>query len=457
MADISQEIAAIESAVYGEQVRGSIKNGLIKMNTELENFGTIDDHVREFYPAVDVAKSNLVSLKDSAALTPDDMSFDIPPSQKTSGEIVSISSIKYNVCGKNLLCGMRKNRANTNGITFSDNGDGGVRVVGTASQANAYSDVTVSESVLESGNYPFLPAGTYIIPNTKTNNAKFYVSVFDEDIVAVGDPKTIDSNTSAANRTITLTEPCWIYFRIQVVNGTTVDEIVYPAIYEKDVVNQDFEDFTGETYSIDIPTDPGTVYGCNVDFGNKKLYVTHKKVVMDGTTSGHRVSTKGAATVANVNYYFGLSDGYLFGKDSGWIYASELEANGFLCSGLPLLANGSEVVSEPSIGAYIGVNGTMLQPRITLPPDTTIVSVEDCNAWLAGLYSGGTPVEFTYKLATPIEYDIDLDLPTLLKGDCNIWCEGGKTEITYRADTYTRLFNMITELQAMVLENISNS
>jgi len=42
MADISGEIAAIENAVYGEEVRGAIKDALIKMNQVLEVITPVD-------------------------------------------------------------------------------------------------------------------------------------------------------------------------------------------------------------------------------------------------------------------------------------------------------------------------------------------------------------------------------------------------------------------------------
>ena len=435
----------------------------------------IPDPLRNASPSVSRFPDNFITIEDSGGFVADALHFYVDPTQTGSGTpstsnvrpIVGYETLNGFVAGKNLIKWPSLSYKSRNGISYSLGNDENVLTmkgtVNSASGSTCYSSLRNAYSSLPLGPYP---AGTYTLTcydfvGASSNDEIAVKIIYDDDTVLYSSQRISSNSSQTATgiswpTTFTATRQFKIGFIVRLSYHSAINcsakiqlqEGEFSSVHENSSLNH---------IVFPVPTDAGTIYGCEIDVGNGKLYVTHKKITMDGVTSGAKVTAKGSATLANTNYYFGLSDGYLFGKDSGWVYGSELSANGFLCSNLPYVTSGSETTEEPSIAAYIGASGTMLQPRIVFPPNTTIASVEDCNSWLAGLHSAGTPVEFTYKLTTPVEYDIDVAMPVVPRGIANAWCGEGETSLNYRADIYTKLYNMITELQAMVLENINNA
>lgn len=121
------------------------------------------------------------------------------------------------------------------GITFDyDSESGGVHVSGTAT-ANAYEDIAITDVDLT--NYPYVPAGTYTASINSGEGAG------DSNIRINVKYKYDDGTTGALvanvtkSQTFTMAQSGYIYVRMMVVSGGTVDEIVYPQIEKGSKVN----------------------------------------------------------------------------------------------------------------------------------------------------------------------------------------------------------------------------
>jgi hypothetical protein len=66
--------------------------------------------------------------------------------------------------------------------------------------------------------------------------------------------------------------------------------------------------------------------------------------------------------------------------------------------------------------------------------------------------------DIVYELATPVTYQLtNQQVIALLKGSNNIWADTGDVAVEYPADTKLYIDGKVAELQALILENISNS
>lgn len=124
--------------------------------------------------------------------------------------------------GKN-LCNYINSRT-SNGITFTyDAESGATAVVGTAT-ANAWSDAGISATAVE--RYVYLPAGTYTVSLTGNgNDITGRVQAWYDD-----ETNEILIETIQTNNTFTLIKSAWIYTRLVVASGKTVDASVYVQI-----------------------------------------------------------------------------------------------------------------------------------------------------------------------------------------------------------------------------------
>ena len=73
-------------------------------------------------------------------------------------------------------------------------------------------------------------------------------------------------------------------------------------------------------------------------------------------------------------------------------------------------------------------------------------------------YFTQNPTQFSYALATPVTYQLtNQQVIELLKGSNNIWADTGDVAVEYPADTKLYIDGKVAQLQALILENISNS
>lgn len=119
------------------------------------------------------------------------------------------------------------NSRETNGVTFEyDSTTGGVYVHGLAT-ANAYSDGTISATAVL--NYPHVPAGTYTYSLNGGKGARDHITIYCRYWYADGTNGVVVYN-SLTKGTFTITQPAYLYTIISVLNGYSVDEVVYPQL-----------------------------------------------------------------------------------------------------------------------------------------------------------------------------------------------------------------------------------
>ena len=146
-----------------------------------------------------------------------------------------------------------------------------------------------------------------------------------------------------------------------------------------------------------------TVANGVLDITTGKLRVTHKIVTLDSSVAW----SKNSQTKSNafVSYYQ---------------FPNYYRANG-LCSHFSVAGS-----SDDTEGIYFGGNINILTP-LSLGLDT----VQDFKDWIDAQAQNGTPVQVVYKLATPIEIQLDSITLQALLNENNIWCDTGDTEVKF--------------------------
>lgn len=136
----------------------------------------------------------------------------------------SVEPKKLVTAGKNLLAMMgRKLPYTDEGITFSDNGDGGIRISGTATADSYYNFFNSPKQA------PFIPAGTYTANLTgRVGGVGLTVGLFDGGLSGTYTSWIGDGGTKPA--TGTLDSPKYLRPYLFVHSGTTVDVVVYPQL-----------------------------------------------------------------------------------------------------------------------------------------------------------------------------------------------------------------------------------
>lgn len=266
-------------------------------------------------------------------------------------------------CGKNILAPVR-NWSETrthNGITFTKNADGSIRVTGTAT-AQAYAQLCVKAFRFISGvPYIFTGAckGTYIQIGYFTDDTNYVIRA--------------QSDYGEAQMVKDIDGLCRIYLIVN--SGTTVNGTVYPQCEIADIATE-YESYQGDDYEVDFGQ---TVYGGSLDWNTGELVVDRKGVVFDGAEIWNR------STTSTDDYFCG------FTVMEHIPYSDEV-----MCSHLPyfLYAGGR------ANGAYMTAFNKRLFLSIAVKNLNTN-DVEGFKAYLAAQYAAGTPVQVSFELAEP--------------------------------------------------------
>lgn len=380
-------------------------NGLIDLNTIA--LGA--------YPT-GVVSGNIASIVDGADGMPvKSLQIEINPLQSGSGDpsptnvrpISGWTGAKIIRCGGNLL-GFMNSRA-SNGITFTVNNDLSVTVNGTAT-SNAYNDGTMNIENASKG-YPLLPAGTYIMPLPPYgSNWKWYVGAISPDGTQVIAPKAIAYNSSDSVRSLVLTEQAYVYVRIQVVDGTTVDnEVAYPAVYHIGYEPYTWEQYKSDTYTCDWSDAISTVYGGTLDVTTGVLTVD--RAIVDLGTLSWQVFSASPHDRFGTNGLQGLAV----------IPPTDSTLADILCSAYPI-DTATHVYNHVIAGSVaLGANGRLYCY------DPSYSTSADFKAAMSG-------VQLCYKLISPITYTLTpVEVLTML-GANTIYADTGGTSVIYRAD-----------------------
>lgn len=203
-----------------------------------------------------------------------------------------------------------------------------------------------------------------------------------------------------------------------------------------------------------------------------------------------------AKSLTNVSFDMGNIYTYTFPESAGTVYGAELTINQDGTGALVAdrvsvsytegwtMANGVLLIDESNvpIGCHAykcnmyecdptfeatgstsakGKPKKIVQQQFTAAPqhtrwlvyDTTFSSADDFNAYIAN-----NPIQIVYEPAEPVPYNLTAQqVVSLLKGVNNVWADCGDVALEYPADTKLYIDARVAELQALILENISNS
>lgn len=191
----------------------------------------------------------------------------------------------------------------------------------------------------------------------------------------------------------------------------------------------------GETIEYEFPQESKPVYGAKLTIwrdGSGELVVDHAKFKASDITSFNGITALNDGTgsyVYKVNYFqTNQNDGDII---------SDTYKRKYPVQSWEGLTYGEFAASTSLI--------------ITVPNGitTTAQAIE---------YFESNDAEFVYKLDTPVTYQLtNQQVLSLLKGQNNVWADTGNVSLEYPADTKLYIDARVAELQALILENISNS
>ena len=290
------------------------------------------------------------------------------------------------------------------GITYTKNDNGTFTVNGTAT---AYSFREVTGTLIE-GDYVLSGGGNGV--NLHVRNSA------NDSVIAI-------SNASNPVVNFSITEQTNAKYRLQVADGTTVNNlVVYPKLYFISDTDA-FEPYYGKTYTIDLN---GTRYGGTLDVTSGVLTVDRALITIDGNTTVFQA--KGSRTDSD-EYYITLNDGYLFGGTARYVPTADGIAKGMICNVAPFKLPAS-TINEAEYTAYVGSGGTKLQLRFRLPLVLGIDTIAKANE-----FAENTNIQMIYPIATTFTVQLTANEVRTLLGRNSIFSDSGNVAAVYRADT----------------------
>ena len=197
----------------------------------------------------------------------------------------------------------------------------------------------------------------------------------------------------------------------------------------------DYEPYKGSTYSVNLETEAGTVYGGYVDLVSGKLIVDRAIETITKDSNWYSFSTgsgnsSAVVQLANIPLYvIGSSN------KNGSICSSGLELQNYWTSARQ---NESGITDN---GYAYTQTGVLRFHRLDVSTITT----------LAEFKSAFPDTQVCYKLATPTEIQLTQQEVRTLLGVNNIWSDGGDMAAEYPADTKLYIDQKITEAIAAAL------
>ena len=294
------------------------------------------------------------------------------PSPSNIRPITGYDKLNLNHAGKNLLPNASAGTKTVNGITLTSNGDGSYNLKGAASSgASIYFALENSVTI---------PGGAYwhLLNEGITGSAAFTPKFSDGTTGSIAFSIANRVGAIAENLTgKTITE-----FGVYVQGGTTLDITFKPMLCLSDAPS-DFVPYQGKLHTVQIGQ---TVYGGKLDWLTGKLVAEYamKQIKIDGAwdinleLEGFTRATQSGAVDLQGVYTYGS-------KDGAFSHGKYLQNWG-----------------DASIHAYVNSYTFVMTLPTTLVGNTS----ESVNAWLSAQDAAGTPVQITYKLATPIEIQL---------------------------------------------------
>lgn len=301
--------------------------------------------------------------------------------------ISGYTNLKRVRAGKNLI----KNTAvsqTINGVTFTVNADGSVKVKGTTTARNTFLNLNYVDY-----NTSFLVPGNYILSGA-SGDVRVQLAI-NKDIRVTAE----NTNGDVAFTVPKNVENTWA--RIQIPNANTVvDTTVYPMVRHEGITDDAYEAYRGDDYTVQIGQ---TVYGGKFDWATGKLTAEYGFVELTGNESvnvySENASLGNGATIYNV---LPNAEYRALGVSSHAVVHKYLDTKNRI-----IVGNNNQHIFWMTILDSLG-----------------ITTAAEFKSWLAAQKSAGTPVQVAYKLGTPIEIQLENQNITLLEGKNTIYGDG---------------------------------
>ena len=388
-----------------------------EIDTKLNGKSNIDHtHDERYYTETEIdnkfdentiiksASGPIVSFSDGVAAPAGNVTVAIEPVQSGTGDpspenmrpITGWTGAKVMRTGKNLLPSIGADTVTTNGITFTKQSDGSIKVNGTATGTANYRLVNTDKHLV-------LKAGTYIVTGG--------TYIYGQTIAFVRADDGTTQYMSSGNALTLSTDVDYQYVFIRIAQGLVLDNVIfYPMIRLASDPDDTYEPYQGDTYDISFG-EAGTVYGGSLDVSSGVLTVIYKYVTINGNSN---IGKENDSWNPNNNtYYYRISP--IRGK-----YVGHTNIPNIIC-------NQCQTASYKTVKESTDVNlicFTSTGSDIDWTSSSTTIADE--KARLAE-----NPLQLVYELDTPLTYQLTPAQVTILLGQNNIWADTGDVDVSY--------------------------
>lgn len=419
MGIIDNELQQIKTAVYGEDMRTAIHDGIKKTyeyipDAVTEGIGGFSNIALGAYPTEHI-NDKLASLKDGADDVPvKNLNVDILPEINASGNIVGVSTANITRCGKNLITWPELDKTSHNGISASITSDGKLSLSGTASSDAGGLYASTKENNYSTMHLGPFPAGTYTI------TSKGFVGNVADDRIVINLRYPNNSSVRSGFRisglsgaiptgagqkvTFTADDKFKMHVYILIKSGTTINSEVSLQM-ERGSNLGTFEQYKSDIYSFNWLDSVGNIYGGNLDTINGSLLVDRAKLVLGDFSDWSWDSTTQSYT-ANVSA--GMPG---------------LKVGDIICNAFPYIPFSN--IGNVNIGISISNSGSSIYVK-----DNEHSGSSDLSDFILSIQS----IEAAFKVSSTSTYQlIPIEVKTYL-GDNTIYADCGDIDLVYRAD-----------------------
>lgn len=374
----------------------------------------------------DLDPANMVHVTNAAARPAVELISYIEPYQEGSGDpsltnvrtISGWNSVEAPRTGKNILS--KKNMPtlpySSNGITFTDAGDGKILANGTAT-----ADAILTFHSVGRGKRTPIKAGVFTFSATFSGSGARVLFFVNETQDSSTNLFTGTLTNTTTEKTVSIEADAFFGMYLLVPNGTTVTNCIIAPMLEVGSTATDYEPYQTEIETTDLPE---TVYGGFRNLRTGVLTVDRKKALIQEATT----------------LYTSVADGFTGGRIIQRDMLVDSRSNG-VCDKLP--SKNSPANASDSLIVFGAGNNTIY---FVLPTNLVGTTLETMNAYLAE-----NPLTVVYPLAEPYTIQLSPQQLNLLKGINNVWSNCGKTKLVYIADTKKYIDEKIAALAAAQL------
>ena len=309
----------------------------------------------------------------------------------------NIIPVTFTTTGKNLIHTKYPSRT-ASGITFTVNSDWTVTTSGTSTgQTWLTPGLTSKENKASKIYYTHLSAGTYFLSGGISRDEYVY-------LVAIKDDGTVLSLPTDTGNGVkyTFDFDVWVYLQIGISKAGISSNRTFQIQLERGTSATTFEPYSENST---------TVYGGYVDPAEGKIIAEYVKIAPTKEQFG---------TLQNYGIGYRSTSGMYEPTASGVIWNTARQQQ--LCNKAVIANPYSE--SAETYGEYMGVVYTQ-----ELMPTMAMARISEA---LYQTLEAGETVEFTYKLATPITYNMPSQMLRTLIGNSKYWSDVNDTvEVTY--------------------------